>query len=150
MAMVRALMCSKLFADVREYKAVIVPSVGSPEAGRTSKLQMQNGKGVMKSVLKNTPLMIDALLDETSHAIDDIDMYITHQPNLNLLMAIANKMKIGHKKIYSSFPQCGNTVAASIPITFCKALESKAIKPKDTLMLLAMGAGFVGGGVIVN
>jgi 3-oxoacyl-[acyl-carrier-protein] synthase-3 len=57
-------------------------------------------------------------------------------------------MNIPEEKMYNNIQQYGNTTAATIPIALDELMEKNMLKPKDTIMLIGLGAGLTWGGVI--
>lgn len=140
------------YADGSGYDAVAVPSVGHafPDEQKSGKLQMPSGNRVMKNAIKAMPQVCDKILNASGLTLADVGTFIFHQPNLMLLKAIASRMKIDDDKVVTSFPEYGNTVAASIPLTLAKAFHKGQLKKGDPVLLAAIGAGFTSGAVLLK
>jgi 3-oxoacyl-[acyl-carrier-protein] synthase-3 len=50
--------------------------------------------------------------------------------------------------MYNNIQRYGNTTAATIPIALDELMEKNMLKPRDTIMLIGLGAGLTWGGVI--
>lgn len=140
------------YADGGGYDAVTVPSVGHefPDKQNSGTLQMPSGNRVMKNAIKAMPQICDKILNATGLTQRDVGTFIFHQPNLMLLKAIAKRMKLDEDKVITSFPEYGNTVAASIPLTLAKAFSNKQLHPGEPVLLAAIGAGFTSGAVLLK
>jgi 3-oxoacyl-[acyl-carrier-protein] synthase-3 len=53
-------------------------------------------------------------------------------------------------RVYVNLDKYGNTSAASIPLALDEAMEKGKIKQGDTVLMVAFGAGFTWGGVLVR
>ena len=73
---------------------------------------------------------------------------IPHQANLRINEAFRERMNIPEEKMYNNIQRYGNTTAATIPIALDELMEKNMLKPKDTIMLIGLGAGLTWGGVI--
>jgi len=100
---------------------------------------------------------VRAMIDSAEKAMadagiteDDIDLLIPHQANMRIIEAIATRVKLPAEKVYVNLPYTGNTSAASIPIAMDQARKKGVLKPGDTVMMAAFGAGFTWGGVVVK
>jgi len=71
----------------------------------------------------------------------DIDVFVPHQANRRIIDAVATRLGIDESRIYVNIDRVGNTSAASIPIALDEASRSGFIKPGDTILLAAFGAG---------
>jgi len=81
---------------------------------------------------------------------DKIDLLIPHQANIRIIEATAKRLNIPMDKVCVNLDKYGNTSAASIPIALDEALKQGRIKKGDLLLMVAFGAGFTWGGVLVR
>ncbi len=140
-------LASFLYADGAGYDAVTVPAVGSPPSlkDKYGLLAMPNGRRVSENASKGIPYLCERVLDKTAYSLEDIDMFLFHQPNFFMLQAVKEQLQIPDEKIIVNFPEFGNTVSASIPIALCQAFNEDKLKPGMLVLLCAVGAGFTGG-----
>jgi 3-oxoacyl-[acyl-carrier-protein] synthase III len=81
--------------------------------------------------------------------LDDIDLFVYHQANARILRAVAEKLELDGDRVIDCIDRYGNTSSATIPIALAEAVETGRLKPGDTVLLAAFGAGFTwGAGVI--
>ena len=109
-----------------------------------------NGREVFKHAVRRFPEVILEGLEYNNLELDDVSLVIPHQANLRITQAIQKKLDIPDNKIFSNIHKYGNTTAASVGIALCEALEQKRISKGDIVVLVAFGAGFQWGSVIIK
>jgi 3-oxoacyl-[acyl-carrier-protein] synthase-3 len=80
----------------------------------------------------------------------DIDLFIPHQANVRIVEAVAKGLDLPMDKMFVNLERYGNTSAASVPIALSEAVDSGRVKPGDRIVLVAFGAGFTSGAVVVE
>ena len=111
-------------------------------------LPYMDGKTVFKLAVTRLPEVTEELLAKANLKIEDLDMVIPHQANLRINEAFRERMNIPKEKMYNNIQRYGNTTAATLPIALDELMQKHMLKPKDTLMLIGLGAGLTWGGVI--
>ena len=117
---------------------------------------MKWGRMEMKSseiflfAMKVVPPMIRELLEKESLSIEDIDMFVFHQANVQMLDVIRKKMKIPSDKFIIDMENTGNTVSATIPIALKNAITKGLIKKGNKIMLCGFGIGLSWAGTIIE
>ena len=101
-----------------------------------------NGREVFRNAVKRFPEVINEALAHNKLSINDIKLIIPHQANFRISQAVANKMNVDMKVVYSNIHKYGNTTAASIPIALTEAIEEGHITKGDYIILAAFGAGY--------
>jgi 3-oxoacyl-[acyl-carrier-protein] synthase-3 len=81
---------------------------------------------------------------------DDIDLVIPHQANQRIIDATARRLKKPMSDVVVNISRYGNTSAASIPIAIAEAWEHGQIRPGQTLLLTAFGAGLAWGSLVLD
>ncbi|HAD81213.1 MAG: 3-oxoacyl-ACP synthase [Candidatus Edwardsbacteria bacterium RIFOXYD12_FULL_50_11] len=81
---------------------------------------------------------------------DQLNLLIPHQANIRIIEAIAERLGAGADTVYVNIQKYGNTSAASIPIALDEAVREGRIKKGDLVMLVAFGAGFTWGAVLIR
>ena len=89
-------------------------------------------------------------LDAAKLTGDDIDLMIPHQANIRIIEATAKHANIPMDKVYVNVDRFGNTSAASVPIALDEAIESGRVGEGSTVLLVAFGAGFTWGSMVVR
>lgn len=145
-------LASCAYADGSGYDAVAVPSVGhsEPNNHELNQLIMPSGNRVMKNAIKAMPQVCRGILQASEIALNDVEVVVFHQPNLMLLKSIAARMGVADSKLITTFPEYGNTVAASIPLTLAKAVRQGKLKQGDYVLLAAIGAGFTSAAALIK
>lgn len=109
-----------------------------------------NGLEVWKQVIQWQPKVIKRALSKVGLDIKDVNFFIFHQANLNLINYLMGKMKVGIEKTYVTVDKYGNTADASLPITLCEAVENGLLKRDDIVVLSGVGAGFIFGATVMR
>jgi len=81
---------------------------------------------------------------------EQVDLLVPHQANIRIIEATAKRLNIPMDKVGINLDKYGNTSAASIPIGLDEAAKAGRIKKGDLVLLVAFGAGFTWGGVLVR
>ena len=80
----------------------------------------------------------------------EVDLLIPHQANIRIIEATAKRLNIPMDKVYINLDKYGNTSAASIPIALDEAQKNGKVKKGDLVLMVAFGAGFTWGGVLLR
>ena len=118
-------------------------------AERSQFIQM-NGREVFKNAVRSMSEAATRALDAAKLTAADIDLMIPHQANIRIIEATAKHANIPMDKVYVNVDRFGNTSAASIPIALDEAIERGRIGEGSTVLLVAFGAGFTWGSMIVR
>ena len=110
----------------------------------------QDGQQVFKYAVKKMSEMTTRLLERNDKHGSDIDCFISHQANLRIICATADRLKMPREKVIVNIDRFGNTTAGTIPLAMATALEEKKLKKGDLLMLAAVGAGFTSGATLLR
>ena len=81
---------------------------------------------------------------------EDINLYIPHQANVRIIEAVAKGLDLPMDRMFVNLERYGNTSAASVPIALSEAVDSGRIKPGDRIVIVAFGAGFTSGAVVIE
>ena len=116
---------------------------------RSSFIRM-NGREVFKHAVRSMSDAAARALDGAKLTGADIDLMIPHQANVRIIEATAKHANIPMEKVYVNVDRFGNTSAASIPIALDEAIETGRIGEGSIVLLVAFGAGFTWGAVVVR
>jgi 3-oxoacyl-[acyl-carrier-protein] synthase III len=108
------------------------------------------GREVFKHAVRSMADACDRALDGAKLTGTDIDLLIPHQANMRIIEATAKHASVSMDKVYVNVDRYGNTSSASVPIALDEAIETGRIKEGMTVMLVAFGAGFTWGSMIVR
>ena len=109
-----------------------------------------NGREVFKHAVRSMSDAASRALDGAKLTGTDIDLMIPHQANIRIIEATAKHANIPMEKVYVNVDRFGNTSAASVPIALDEAIETGRIKEGSVVLLVAFGAGFTWGAMVVR
>lgn len=108
------------------------------------------GREVFKAAVLAMSRSTDEAIRQAGMTADDIDLLIPHQANLRIIEATAKHAGIPMEKVFVNLDRYGNTSSASIPLAVAQAVAEGRLKPGMVVMLVAFGAGFTWGSVVVR
>ena len=109
-----------------------------------------NGQEIFKRAIAGMGKLSAQVLEKCKMTKDDIDWVIPHQANERIIDTLIHRMKIPKEKAIVNIANYGNTSAATIPITICDALEQGKIKPGQTILSCAFGAGLTSAAALIK
>ena len=116
---------------------------------RSSYVRMA-GRETFRHAVRSMSEACDRALDGAKLRGDDIDILIPHQANVRIIEATAKYANIPMDKVYVNVDRYGNTSSASIPLALDEAIECGRVKEGTTALLVAFGAGFTWGSMVVR
>jgi len=137
---------SAFFTDSSNYESVRLRTGGSTYA--LAKLSPeesfieQSGLATWKQAVTHLPVTVKRALAKAEVELADVDLFLFHQANLNLLQYVIRKLKHPPEKTYTNVERIGNTGAASVGIVLSEAVQAGKLSDGDILVLGAVGAGF--------
>ena len=144
----RGVLTTHLRSDGRHKSKLYVD--GGPSSTQTVGLLRMEGREVFKhAVGMITDVIVDAF-NATGLTAEDIDWFIPHQANKQIIDASAHKLHIAPQKVVLTVDQHGNTSAASIPLALAVAVKDGRVKKGDLVLFEAMGGGFTWGSALVR
>lgn len=112
-------------------------------------IQME-GSEVFKSAVRAMGDAAERVVKSAGLKYSDITLLIPHQANIRIIEATARRIKLPLEKVYVNIDKYGNTSAASVPLALDEARRKGLIKNGDYTVLVAFGAGFTWGSVLVK
>ena len=109
-----------------------------------------NGMEVWKQVIQNQPKAVRKSLEKIGKTTDDVDFFILHQANLNLIQFLMAKMKQPMEKTYTNVVEIGNTADASLAIALCEADKKGLLRHDAIIVVSGVGAGFTFGSTVMK
>ncbi|WED24418.1 ketoacyl-ACP synthase III [Vibrio sp. JC009] len=103
------------------------------------------GREIFKRAVKGMGLAAQTVLQREGISVEDVDLLIPHQANIRIIQTLADLTGIGQDKAFVNIQNYGNTSAATVPIAICEAVDQGRVKPNDTILLAAFGAGLTWG-----
>ena len=111
---------------------------------------IMKGKEVWDQAIKVLPESINEILKATNTNIEEISMLIPHQPSINILKIIADKVGLPMKKVKTVMDRYGNIASSSIPIALHESIMNQEIKEGDKILLSAIGSGWTWGTILLH
>jgi 3-oxoacyl-[acyl-carrier-protein] synthase-3 len=113
----------------------------------SSPLRM-NGLSVILQAARKIPGAISEVLGRQNVAAQDVQVFLVHQANQNLLVRVAKALGVAPQKVFSNVARYGNTSSASMLI----AAHEWATKhpPTGDIVFGAFGAGFHWGALLAR
>lgn len=108
------------------------------------------GPEVFKHAVKSMTDACDKAIERAGITPDDVDVMIPHQANIRIIKATAKHAGLPMDKVVVNVDRYGNTSAASIPLALDEQVRAKKIKSGDTVLLVAFGAGFTWGSMVMK
>jgi len=107
-----------------------------------------NGKKVFKLAVNYGEKLVKNAIDKLNGNLPDYIIF--HQANKRIIDSIVSDFNIPKDKISYALENQGNTSAASIPLALDLAIKDSCIKPGDKILMIAFGAGFSWGSVLLE
>ncbi len=90
------------------------------------------------------------LLERNGFTSDDLALVVPHQANLRIIRAMQQRLGVDDSKVMVNIDRYGNTTAGTIPLGLMDALAEKRLKKGDLVLLVAVGAGYTSGSVLLR
>nr|WP_316654188.1 beta-ketoacyl-ACP synthase III [uncultured Gellertiella sp.] len=148
------LLGADLAADGGGYDLISIPAGGSSQpfhpglAADQVLMTMRDGRAVYEKAVR---MMVDCArraLADAGLAAGSVTRFIPHQANARIFDTVADQLGLDRNTIERSVTSYGNSSAATIPLTLSLADAGNRIRPGDTLLMTAAGAGMTGGAVV--
>lgn len=108
------------------------------------------GREVFKKAVSVMSNLCENLLEKANKKGSDLKLLIPHQANIRIIDAIVKKVKLENDKIFINIDKYGNSSAASVPVALDEAYKDNRINDGDLILLVAFGAGFTWGGMLIE
>lgn len=109
-----------------------------------------DGRPVWDFAHAEMPPLIRRLASEVSVSLDDVDLYVTHQANKNIVHGIMRLIDQPLEKTYTNVEHYGNASSASVPLAIGEAADHGLLKPGQLLFAVGFGAGLSYGATAVR
>jgi 3-oxoacyl-[acyl-carrier-protein] synthase III len=110
----------------------------------------QVGQSVFKYAVRRMSELAVELLARNGFSGKDLALVVPHQANLRIIRAMQERLGIDDAKVIVNIEKYGNTTAATIPLGLMDAIEQKRLKNGDLVLLIAVGAGYTTGAVLMR
>jgi 3-oxoacyl-[acyl-carrier-protein] synthase III len=133
-----------------------MPGGGSlnPASSETVEKRMhyvhQEGSQVFKYAVRRMAELAATLLERNGFTSKDLALVVPHQANLRIIRAMQERLAIDDCKVLVNIDKFGNTTAGTIPLGLCDAVAQGRLHKGDLVLLVAVGAGYTSGGVLLR
>jgi 3-oxoacyl-[acyl-carrier-protein] synthase-3 len=110
----------------------------------------QEGQQVFKYAVRRMCETAAGVLARNGVEAKDLGLVVPHQANLRIIRAMQERLGVDDSKIMVNIQKYGNTTAATIPLGLMDALDEGRLKKGDLVLLVAVGAGFTTGSVLLR
>jgi 3-oxoacyl-[acyl-carrier-protein] synthase-3 len=138
---------SKLYTDSTLTESLCIPAGGSREPlTREGLAESRNtvrmiGNDIFRVAVKNLSSASRSAIDEAGLTPDDVDWVVPHQANLRIIAQVSARLGIPLERFILNIDRYGNTSSASIPIALDEAVRDGRVRPGQTVLMCALGAG---------
>jgi 3-oxoacyl-[acyl-carrier-protein] synthase-3 len=110
----------------------------------------QEGQQVFKYAVRRMSELAVEILERNGLKGEDLTLVVPHQANLRIIKAMQERLGVPDSKVMVNIERYGNTTAGTLPLGLMQALEEKRIKKGDLVLLIAVGAGYTTGAVLMR
>lgn len=147
----------KLYAEGAHSGLLCVPNGGSnaplptaPGSPAAPRALTMKGREIFKIAIREMEDAARDILEQHQMSASEITCVIPHQANIRIIEVIAQYLELPMESFFVNLDRYGNTSAASIPIALDEARRSGRVKPGDTTLFVAFGAGLTYGSALVR
>lgn len=152
----RGILSSRIHADGALAGLMTVPGGGSAQPMTPERLAEKkqyvrmNGPELFAVSVKHLTSYSMQALKAARLTSAELDWVVPQQANRNIVQRISQRLGYSRSKFVENLEEYGNTSAASIPIALDEAVRDGRIKPGQTVLMCALGAGIAWGAAIVR
>jgi len=110
----------------------------------------QEGAQVFKYAVRRMSEHAVNILERNGLSSKDLALVVPHQANLRIIKGMQDRLGIEDSKVMINIDHFGNTTAGTIPLGLMEAVEQKRVKKGDLVLLIAVGAGYTTGAVLMR
>ena len=150
------ILSTRIFTDGSLASALFIPGGGSAEPMSIDAIERKRhkvhmvGQEVFRVAIKNLTGASTLALKAAGLTSAELDWVVAHQANLRIITQVSDRLGFPLEKFILNIEEYGNTSSASIPIALDEAVRDGRIKPGQTVLMCALGAGISWGSAIVR
>ncbi len=110
----------------------------------------QDGAQVFKFAVRRMADLACELLQRNGYSSEDLALVVPHQANMRIIRGMQERLGVEDSKVMINIDRYGNTTAGTIPLGLRDAVEQGRLKKGDLVLLIAVGAGYTSGGVLLR
>ena len=109
-----------------------------------------NGRSVILQASRKIPSAAAELLERNQKSAAEVNVFLMHQANQNLMDRVARALGVDAARFYSNIRRYGNTSSASLLIAAAEWWRDPGPRPGDLICFAAFGAGFHWGAMLAS
>ena len=109
-----------------------------------------NGRSVYDFAVHRGSEVIGKLVEEAGVSLGDINCFVPHQANVNIIRKIAETIGVPADRFYVNLDAYGNTGSASVLIALDEAISKGVISKGDLVVTVAFGGGLSWGANLIR
>jgi 3-oxoacyl-[acyl-carrier-protein] synthase-3 len=110
----------------------------------------QEGAQVFKYAVRRMSELAVEMLERNGFTTKDLALVVPHQANLRIIRGMQERLGVDDSKVMINIDHFGNTTAGTIPLGMMEAVEQKRLRKGDLVLLIAVGAGYTTGAVLMR
>ena len=110
----------------------------------------QEGAQVFKYAVRRMAELACEMVARNGYTSRDLALVIPHQANLRIIRAMQERLDVDNSKVMVNIDRYGNTTGGTIPLGLRDAVEQGRLKKGDLVLLVAVGAGYTAGAVLLR
>jgi 3-oxoacyl-[acyl-carrier-protein] synthase-3 len=110
----------------------------------------QDGRQVFKYAVRRMSEVPELLLKRNGYESSQLDLLVPHQANQRIIRATAERLGLEDSRVVLNIGKYGNTTAGTIPLALVDAVADGRLTKGDLVILLAVGAGYTTGGMLLR
>src|SRR6202051_2563550 len=110
----------------------------------------QEGSQVFKYAVRRMAELAHCLLERNGFTSDDLALVVPHQANLRIIQAMQQRLGVDDAKVMVNIDKYGNTTGGTIPLGLRDAVEQGRLRKGHLVLLVAVGAGYTTGGLLMR
>lgn len=138
-------------------KARIVDSVLHSDGSFAEDLRLEfgaplamNGRSVIMQASRKIPAVIGEVLQRNQKTPGEVEVFLMHQANQNLIDRVARSLQVESGKFFSNIGRYGNTSSASMLIAAAEWWERPGPRVGQLICFATFGAGFHWGALLAE
>ncbi len=126
-----------------------MPVTAEARAQHLDKMEMK-GREMFKVAVRTLGDYAVQALESNGLGLGGLDWLVPHQANLRIIEAVAKRLELPMEKVLVNIERFGNTSSATIPTALDEGVRKGLIKPGQTVLLDAFGAGVTYGSILMR
>jgi 3-oxoacyl-[acyl-carrier-protein] synthase III len=110
----------------------------------------QEGAQVFKYAVRRMSELAVEMLQRNGYTTKDLALVVPHQANLRIIRGMQERLGVDDSKVMINIDHYGNTTAGTIPLGMMEAVEQGRLRKGDLVLLIAVGAGYTTGAVLMR